>query len=393
MSNIDEKAFFRLFHEAHEKCFWKNLTNPLSETESKHFSNEILERTGLVVGWKSIKNYSLHILNPGTNKQENPSTATLDTLARYVTNAAKTDEATRKKNEAHFSYWYNYRDTFAKAKSTKRKRRKPIFVFNFKFWDLIAVVILLTTIAIYLYRKNTKPIDFIDDFATVSENSLAKNGWILKEEDPIYWDKRDEKVGHLTLYTLDGDNYPDTAGRIGIKNLLLKEIPSSCFSAEVQLNNFIPRQNWQQVGLLLMEDTTFNSKSVRLTLSFNNFFGGFTKPGEILLQAISATDGNYSKPEEIAHTVIFSADSLQSAIVHKNLKKSALRIEKQNHTYRFLYATGESDLFAFKEIKTRDLLIEPKYIGIFALKGFMPNTPVIPAHIDFFSLKAQDCGD
>jgi hypothetical protein len=393
MSTIDEKAFFRLFQEAYEKCFWKNLETPLSETESKHFSNEILERTGLVVGWKSIKNYSLHILNPGTNKQENPSTATLDTLARYVNNATKTDEATRKKNEAHFRYWYTYRDTFAKAHSLRRKRRKPVFVFNFKFWDLIAIVVLLTTIVVYMYRYSTKSTDFTDDFSTVSQDSLMQKGWILKEEDPIYWNKRDEKAGHLTLYTLDGDNYPDTMGRIGIKNLLLKQIPNSCFLTEIHLSSFVPQQNWQQVGILLMEDTTFKSKSVRLTLSFNNFFGGLTRPGEILLQAISAIDGNFSKPEEIAHTVIFNADSSKSVITDKNLRKSALRIEKHNHTYRFLYATGQNDLFAFKEITSRDLLIEPKYVGLFALKGFMPHTPAIPAHIDFFSLKAQSCGE
>ncbi len=393
MSTIDEKAFFRLFLEAHEKCFWKNLDTPLSETESKHFSNEILERTGLVVGWKSIKNYSFYILNPDTGKQENPSTATLDTLARYLTNAAKTDEATRKKNEAHFSYWYNYRDTYAKAHQPKRKRQKPVPAFKLKFWDLIAVLVLLSTVAVYLYRTNTKSTDFTDDFNTVRQDSLIQRGWILKGEDSFYWNKRNEKPGHLTLYTLDGDNYEDTLGRLGIKNLLLKEIPASCFSTEIHLSNFIPYQNWQQVGILLMEDTTFASKSVRLSLSFNNFFGGYTKPGEILLQAISATDGNYSKPEEIAHSVIFTADSSQSVIVSQNLKKSALRIEKLNHTYRFLYATGQNDIFAFKEITSRDLLIEPKYVGIFALKSFMPNTPVLPAHIDFFSLKGQACKD
>lgn len=393
MSTIDEKAFFRLFIEAHEKCFWKNLDTPLSETESKHFSNEILERTGLVVGWKSIKNYSFYILNPDTGKQENPSTATLDTLARYVTNAAKTDEATRKKNEGHFSYWYNYRDTYAKTHQPKRKRHRPVLAFKLKFWDLIAVVVLLSTVVIYLYRTHSKSADFTDDFNTVRQDSLIQRGWILKGEDSFYWNKRNEKAGHLTLYTLDGDNYEDTLGRLGIKNLLLKEIPTSCFSTEIHLSNFIPHQNWQQVGILLMEDTTFASKSVRLSLSFNNFFGGYTKPGEILLQAISAADGNYSKPEEIAHSVIFSADSAQSAIVSQNLKKSALRIEKLNHTYRFLYATGQNDIFAFKEITSRDLLIEPKYVGIFALKGFMPNTSAIPANIDFFSLKGQACKD
>jgi hypothetical protein len=393
MNNTDEKAFFRLFIEAHEKCFWKHLNTPLSETESKHFSNEIQERTGLVVGWKSIKNYSFYILNPTSGKQENPSIATLDTLARYVTNAAKTDEATRKKNEAHFSYWYNYRDTFARAHSPKRKRRKPVLMFRLKIWDIVAVIVLLTTVAVYLYRNTGRPTDFIDDFTTVSQDSLAQKGWMVKDQEPFYWNKRNEKAGHLALYTLDGDNYKDTSGKVGIKNLLLKEIPASCFSTEIHLSHFIPKQNWQQVGILLVEDTTSTSKSVRLSLSFNDFFGGYKRPGEILLQAISATDGNYSKPEEIAHAVIFSADSSQSVIVDKNLRKSALRIEKQHHTYRFLYATGENDIFAFKEITSRELLIEPKYVGIFALKGFMPETPAIPAYINFFSLKAQDCKD
>jgi hypothetical protein len=393
MSTIEEKAFFRLFHEAHEKCFWKNLDTPLSETESKHFSNEILERTGLVVGWKSIKNYSFYILNPSTGKQENPSTATLDTLVRYITNAAKTDEATRKKNEAHFRYWFNYRDTYAKAHQTKRKHPKPVLSYKFKFWDLIAVVFLLIAIAVYLYRAHDKLTDFIDDFTTVRQDSLTQKGWILKGKDTIYWNKRNEKAGHLTLYTLDGDNYEDTLGRVGIKNLLLKEIQSSCFSTEIHLSNFIPQQNWQQVGILLMEDTTFAHRSVRFTLSFNDFFGGFKKPGEVLLQAISTTDGNYSKPEEIAHSVIFNTDSTQSVIMAKNLKKSALRIEKLNHTYRFLFAYGQDNLFAFKEIISRDLLIEPKYAGIFALKGFMLNTPAIPAHINFFSLTPQACKD
>jgi len=362
---------------------------PLSEAESKHFSNDILERTGLVIGWKSIKNYSFYILNSTTAKQENPSIATLDTLARYVSNATKTDEITRKKNESHFGYWYNYRDTYARAHSPKRKRKKRVIVF--KFWDLVALAILLITFAFYLYRNTNKAVVFNDNFTNVSQDSLTHKGWLLKGKTEPYWNKRNEKDGHLTLYTLDGDNYPDSVGRIGIKNLLLKEINTQCFSTEILLNDFIPQKNWQQVGILLMEDTTFSRKSIRFTLSFNDFFGGYKKPGEILLQAISNTDGNYSKPEEIAHSVIFNTDSTQLVIMTQNLKKATLRIEKQNHTYRFLYATGQKEIFAFKEILSRDLLIEPKYVGIFALKGFKTDTPIIPAYIDSFSLKSQNC--
>jgi len=168
MSKTDEKAFFRLFLEAYEKCFWKSMDTPISETESKYFSNDIQERTGLVISKKSIKEYSFYILNSNTAQQDLPSPAILDTLARYITNASKTDEVTRKKKETQFKYWQNYRDTFAKAISLKRRRRKPIFVFNFKIWDLIAILFLLTTIAIYLYRNYNISLDFFDIFTPFS---------------------------------------------------------------------------------------------------------------------------------------------------------------------------------------------------------------------------------
>ncbi|WP_337042782.1 hypothetical protein [Emticicia sp. 17c] len=390
MSSTEERAFFRLFHEAYEKCFWHSLEKAMSETESKRLSNEIQERTGLVVGWKSIKNYSLYVLAPTTTKPENPSTATLDTLARYIANAPKTDESARKKNDSHYPYWHNYRDNYTKATKVRRQPRK-LNMLRFKFWDLLVVLLLVLSLSFYFIRHKSVSNDFSDDFNNTQQDSLTKKGWFLKTPDQTYWSRRSEKAGHLTLFTLAGDNYPDTSQQIGIKNLLLREIKDPCFSTEIHLSDFIPEKNWQQVGLLLMEDTTFSSKSIRLSLSFNNFFGGYKKPSEILIQAISATNGNYTKPEEIAHKVIFSNEPSQESIVRQNLQKSALRIEKINHTYRFLYATGSNDLFAFKEIISRDLHIEPKYIGIFALKGFVTDTPALAAHIDFFSLKAQVC--
>jgi len=54
-----------------------------------------------------------------------------------------------------------------------------------------------------------------------------------------------------------------------------------------------------------------------------------------------------------------------------NLQKSALRIEKSGTHFRFLYATGQAENFAFKEIMIKDIVLYPKYIGIFALGGFV----------------------
>ena len=84
MNDIDHGAFRALFGEACFKCFGHVVNEPLTETESKLLYNKVFEETGLVIGWKSIKNYSFFLFSVSSGKQENPSVATLDTLSRYV---------------------------------------------------------------------------------------------------------------------------------------------------------------------------------------------------------------------------------------------------------------------------------------------------------------------
>ncbi len=140
-----------------------------------------------------------------------------------------------------------------------------------------------------------------------------------------------------------------------------------------------------------MEDTTFAGKSLRLSIAFNDFFGGFDKPKEIIIQAISSNAVDFTKPEEIAHHTLFSVTPGQEKLVTNNLQKSALKIEKNNNHFRFLCATGVAENFAYKEVLSKDILIKPKYIGIFALGGFVNDTGYIPAHFKFFSLVNTPC--
>ena len=112
MKDVTEDAFKLLFKDAFRKCFGFELLTPVSETEAKHFSNQLFDATGLVVGAKTLKNYSLFVLN-ATGKHENPSVATIDTLARFVLSAPYTDEPQRKEKEAHYPYWYKYRNNIA----------------------------------------------------------------------------------------------------------------------------------------------------------------------------------------------------------------------------------------------------------------------------------------
>lgn len=58
MNDLDASAFASLFKEAYSKCFGHPMKNAISETEGKVFSGKLFDQTGLVVGAKSIKNYS-----------------------------------------------------------------------------------------------------------------------------------------------------------------------------------------------------------------------------------------------------------------------------------------------------------------------------------------------
>ena len=74
----------------------------------------------------------------------------------------------------------------------------------------------------------------------------------------------------------------------------------------------------------------------------------------------------------------------------KNLKNSALRIEKRGNKFRFLYSSGVNENGAFGEIVTREFDMNPKYIGIFALKGFT-NAAVVPVRFKFFRITSDPC--
>jgi hypothetical protein len=390
--DLNKTAFNSLFRDACEKCFGLHISSALSETESKILSNKIYEQTGLVIGPKSIKNYSIYLFEKRGSTKENPSDATLDTLARYVLGAPHTTELQRKNNENHYPYWFQYRNGLTGAMPARRKlmygRKKALFL-------LLAVFIVVITIFIIDSRngKNRSEV-FADDFNSVERDSLEARGWMIKSEDPAWWKRRNERPGHLTLFTLKGDNWKNEENPAGIKNLLMRRIYSSCFMAEIHLTGFIPRQNWQQAGILLSEDSTLSGKALRLSLSYNDFFGGYQKPAEIIIQAVSCSEsGILSKPEEIAHIPLFSIEPDHETLVMNNLATSALKIEKRGELFRFLYTTGPGESFAFKEVVSGKFDLQPRYISLFAIQGWARRESVLPASFDSFAFATISCNE
>ncbi|GAB4010900.1 hypothetical protein GCM10028808_23030 [Spirosoma migulaei] len=390
MDEFDRRAFSALFTRVIETCFGQPLQSPLSESESKHLSNEIEERTGLVVGWRSLKNYAAFLLNPSAGKQENPSVATLDTLARYVFKAPATTEADRKKNEEHFPYWFRYREQFILPPAPERVEPKPRTRKNVV--GLVAGFLGLVVTGWILFVREAALEQVIDDFRTTDASALSRTGWMLHDPNAAYWNRRGEKPGQLTLFTLRGDNWHKTGEAPQIQNLLFRKIQNDCFRTEVHFTDFVPNANWQQAGLVLLEDTLFAGKSIRISLAYNDFFGGYVRPGEILIQAVASYGRGYTNLEEIAHEPLFPLGSpVNQRLAVNNLKNFAFRVEKQGQKFRFLYSASPVDNFSFKEVATYEFGIKPKYVGLFALKGFVDSTAVMPVAVRYFRLDGQRC--
>jgi len=391
MKDIQQSVFIQLFKEACLQCFGHPLVAPLSETESKQLSNQILEKTGLVIGAKSIKNYSAFALQIDESHSENPSTATLDTLARYVLHAPYTDEVQRKNSESHHPYWFQYKEKV--AKQSPKSELNP--AGRNKILVAIGTLIFIALIIYFYIPKKSVTSDQINEsFRNLSDDSLAQRGWMVQSKDTVFWKRRTEQQGYLTLFTLRGDNWPDSSQTREVKNLLLRPIHSECFTTEIHFKNFLPQQNWQQAGLLLLEDTAFLQKSLRISLAYNDFFGGFKRPKEILIQVITSNGKDDKLPEELAHQplLLLEEETTNQAIL-SNLQNTALRIEKHGNRFRLLASNGSVENPAFKEIVSRELTLKPKFIGIFAVKGYVDAAEEIPVYIKSFRFTGTNCKD
>ena len=388
MNKQDLLAFTSLFIAVCEKCFAQPLSNALSEAESRHLSHEIELQTGLVVGWKSIKNYAAFVLQESPYKPENPSLATLDTLARYHFEAAVTTEVQRKKSANLYPYWFKYKDQIIGVRPTPTPSRIP----PQKTYRWLAIGLGLVFIIMFVFYLQAKDLEqFYDDFLNVEERVLIDKGWFVQSKEARHWNQRGQHPKHLSLFTLKGDNWPQKGEKPLIQNLLLRKIQDDCFSTEVHFSEFIPHESWQQAGLLLLEDTTFTGKSIRLSLSYNDFFGGYAKPGEIIIQAIASLGKKYSNLEEVVHQPLFTVEQDTETLIVNNLKNSAVKIEKQGQQMRFLYSSGNSENFSFKELKVYEFDMKPKYVGVFALKGFVDTSATIPVKVKFFRLEGRKC--
>jgi hypothetical protein len=253
----------------------------------------------------------------------------------------------------------------------------------------LAAVLALILATSRQHHAHTEP--FTDDFDDVSAAALAARGWSVHSVDSTYWNRRADRPGHLTLFTLEGDNWPQPGREPVIRNLLVRPLSSDCFDVDVRLTSFFPRQNWQQAGLLLLEDTTLTGRSARLSIGYNDFSGGFAQTREVIVQAITSLGHGSGKPEEFVHQRLFVVDSATESLVRQNLESTALRIEKRGAHLRLLYSAGPLKNGAFKEVGRTDFDFRPSVVALFAIKGFVSQSEMMPVYVDAFTQSDVEC--
>jgi hypothetical protein len=341
----------------------------------------------------------------------------LDTLARYVAGAPPTDEARRRTQERHYPYWFRYRDALRAPASeqpsgaldegheespsaadqqtvdvpapvTPPITRRAVLAVAV---SVAAVVLAIALPFVAVRRHDVRVGRFTDEFDDVRSTSLAAHGWSVHSVDSVHWTQRGARPGHLTLFTLEGDNWPQSGREPVIRNLLVRRLPAECFDVELRLSSFFPRQNWQQAGLLLLEDSALAGRSVRMSIGYNDFSGGFPQTREVIVQAITSLGRESSKPEEIVHRRLFEVDSATERLVRQNLESSALRIERRGGRLRLLYSAGPVKNAPFHEVGGTDFDFRPAYVAVFAIKGFMRGSNDTPVYVDAFSQSAMSC--
>ncbi|TDX02394.1 DUF1349 domain-containing protein [Dinghuibacter silviterrae] len=443
----DDAAFKQLFRDACRRCFRRELSVPLSATESKFLCAEVLSETGAPIAWRTVQQHSLwvHLEVAEESRQTGPTGVMLEALARYVaaagdagvrggaaaaSGAAATPGPTEGDGgpaEGPYPFWFRYKEAFHRdrlpavvhelglpdAHLVPRGLAKRFFFHTFRgaeqfiLWGKLLVperirhswlawlaFLLLTSLAVvwgvreyYARKTNT----FTDTFTQVAGDSLYTRGWMRVDPDSTWWNRRTDNPGALTLFTLQGDNWPDSSANPWIGNLLLRPLGGDCFTAEVQFSGFTPTANWQQAGLLLMEDTSLRARSVRISIAYNDYFEDYVQPRQIIVEGVSSASDPNRKPEEFLHKTLYLLGWGKDSLIYESMHHTALRIEKRGTSYRFLYAGGQTDNFIFQEVGSRSIYFTPRYIALFALKGFGRPAQELPVQVRFFSVQTGAC--
>jgi hypothetical protein len=213
------------------------------------------------------------------------------------------------------------------------------------------------------------------------------------------------KDGLLWTSTIAGDVWGTCPAPMGF----VLAVPGSDtdFIVTTYVDSLVPRRNFQQAGLIVLEDS---DNYVRLTMAASNLpWGeGGNKIERVIVQGVSERGGTVGDVQHILGTHVDE----QAADRRPKGERAALRIERHGTLWKFSYSFGrwsssetrfESKFEDGSQANTDTFAngLKPKWVGILAFKGFSPcvsvdqipsgDTPdsagVIPVAFERFSIE------
>lgn len=135
---------------------------------------------------------------------------------------------------------------------------------------LLFIIIIVAVIWLF-YLQQTVPYYQDFDFASSEHmiETLNNEGWNILDVDSNFLYKQD-KPGHLALYTLAGDYWIKPNENPVIKNLFVKKLDCRNCTIELSIKDFNPSKPWEQAGIFFLDANL--SRSVHMHLLWIQIF-------------------------------------------------------------------------------------------------------------------------
>lgn len=240
-----------------------------------------------------------------------------------------------------------------------------------KWWMLVGAFCLLCVMGATWCFNPQEIRDFEEYFEDTSLDGLKKNGWEIADFDSSLWFPQN-RSGMLTLRTSRGDYWftpPDTPV---IHNLLFKKLPECpCFKLTFKIRDFRPNENFQQVGVVFLNDRKERNHNIRVTTAV----GGVSHK----LQVIKREHGQAYELSQ----------PLRNIETDPPIDSIWVVVEKRDNEFEFFYNL-RNEYGPFTSFAKMTFDFEPAYIGIGAFNGirqydFGPfnTSSSIPAYVDY----------
>ncbi len=214
--------------------------------------------------------------------------------------------------------------------------------------------------------------------------TLNNEGWNILDVDSNFLYKQD-KPGHLALYTLAGDYWIKPNENPVIKNLFVKKLDCRNCTIELSIKDFNPSKPWEQVGIFFLDANLSRSEFFRITYAF-------ALDPDIPAHIFQGVYGKEGTFDEIIRKPVTDKDYPKGHLNENNIWMK-IQFDEMGNFEITGHRSFEWD--GYRLIGKIKLDFKPSYIGLAAFHGFTFNTneplngDTIPVYINYIKITPQ----